>query len=477
MTEPTASAAPDDLSRMMAAFERLRLARDQVGGLPVARRKALLKALLKAVRANKAALVDAIAADFGARSPREILLAEIFTTVEGIKHTRAHLDDWLAPRPVESSWHYQPGAAHVEYQPLGVVGIVVPWNYPLYLALSPLVGAIAAGNRVLIKPSELSPATAEALTRLLAEIATPDEIAVVTGGPEVGAAFSALPLNHLFFTGSTAVGRKVMATAAANLTPVTLELGGKSPALVHQSFDLARAATRIAAGKMLNAGQTCIAPDYVLVPADKVDAFAEAYGAAVRKMVPALGPDAEYTAIISANHLRRLEGLLSEARAAGARVIEILPAPTEPDPHRRMGPTVVLGATDGLRLMQEEIFGPILPVLPYKDLDEAIARINAGPRPLALYYFDWNKKRQAAVCQRTTSGGVTLNDTLFHIAQENLPFGGVGASGLGSYHGWHSFRTFSHEKGVHSQARLNLMPFFTPPYSRLTDALLRLLIG
>jgi acyl-CoA reductase-like NAD-dependent aldehyde dehydrogenase len=358
------------------------------------------------------------------------------------------------------------------------VGIIAPWNYPVQLALAPLTGAIAAGNRVMLKPSEYTPKTSELLARLFGEAFPKDVVTVVTGGPEVGAAFSKLPFDHLLFTGSTAVGRNVMRAAAENLTPVTLELGGKSPALVHESFPIERAAARIAAGKWFNAGQTCIAPDYVLVPEGQLTKFVDALQASVAQSYPTIAHNRDYTSVVNDRHYGRLKTLVDDAVARGARKLEINPANEQIDPAtRKLAPTVLLDVDDEMQVMQEEIFGPVLPVMGYRTLDDALAYVNDHPRPLALYYFDFDSGRAKRVLEQTISGGATINDTLIHFACDDLPFGGVGPSGIGAYHGREGFETFSHKKGVFHQAKINAAASMGPPYHSRVDRFLDFLIG
>jgi acyl-CoA reductase-like NAD-dependent aldehyde dehydrogenase len=465
------------LAALDEAFARQREAAARDPYPDAAARERRLAALERLLRDNAAAFAEAVARDFGHRSHHETRLLELFPSLEGVKHARRSLRRWLKPerRPV-SLW-FQPGRARVIAQPLGVVGIVVPWNYPLYLAAGPLAGALAAGNRAMVKMSELAPATGALFARLVAAAFDPDEVCVVNGDADVARAFVALPFDHLLFTGSTAVGRAVMRAAAENLTPVTLELGGKSPAIVADGYPLEAAAERIAIGKWMNAGQTCIAPDYALVPAAEVDAFVAAARRAVGECWPDPMRSPDYTAIVDARHFARLTGWLDEARARGAR-IDVLADGAAADPStRRIPPTIVRGAPDDCRLMREEIFGPILPVVPYGELDEAIGYVNARPRPLALYYFDRDEGRIERVLTHTVAGGVTINDTILHIAQDELPFGGVGPSGMGEYHGRAGFDSFSKRKSVFRQARFNAMGLFKPPYGRrferLVDFLLR----
>lgn len=440
-------------------------------------RRGHLLALERALKSGAEELARAIHEDFGCRSAAETQLLELFPSLEAIRHARRHLKRWMRPEGRAVSLWFRPGRARVVWQPLGVVGIIVPWNYPLFLSLAPLAAALAAGNRVMVKMSELTPRTGEVLARLLRAVFPEDLVAVVNGDAGVAREFSALPFDHLLFTGSTAVGREVMRAAAANLTPVTLELGGKSPAIVAPGFSPYEAADKIMYGKCANAGQTCVAPDYVLVPAGTEQAFVEAARAAVARLYPALATNPDYSAVVNERHFRRLAGYLDEAKAAGATVLEINPAGERLDPAaRKLAPALVLGAGDGLRLMQEEIFGPILPVVPYDGLDAALRYVSERPRPLALYYFDRDAARIQRVLTETHSGGVTVNDVILHVAQENLPFGGVGPSGMGQYHGRHGFETFSKQKGVFLQSRLSGANLLKPPYGKRFEAMIRLLL-
>jgi acyl-CoA reductase-like NAD-dependent aldehyde dehydrogenase len=465
------AAHPEALSR---AFELQRQRRGE--GLSAAERRAALTTLEALLRDNTEAICAAIDRDFGGRSPNETRVLELFPCLEGIAHARRNLARWMRPRRARTGFWFLPGRSRVLLQPLGVVGIVVPWNYPLYLAVGPLVAAFAAGNRVMIKMSESAPATGELLARLVAARFDPAVLTVVNGDAEVAKAFTALPFDHLLFTGSTEVGRHVMRAAAANLTPVTLELGGKSPAIVGRDIAVEEAADKIAFGKCLNGGQTCIAPDYALVPAERVEPFVAAVQAAVARLYPTLRDNPDYTAIIDARHRARLAACLDEARARGARVVEANPAAEDLRGSPKMAPVLVVGAPDDTRLMREEIFGPILPVVPYASLDEAIAYVNARPRPLALYVFDHDRAAIDRVLERTVSGGATVNETLLHIAQEDLPFGGVGASGMGEYHGRAGFETFSKRKAVFFQSRVNGLKLLRPPYGKRFATLAKLLL-
>jgi acyl-CoA reductase-like NAD-dependent aldehyde dehydrogenase len=466
---PAATGLADLFAAQRAAFAREpypdAAARD--------RRLAALETLLSG---HADAIARAVSSDFGHRSVHETRLLELFPSLEAVRHARRHLGRWMRPQRRATSRWFLPGRSSVLAQPLGVVGIIVPWNYPVYLAVGPLVAALAAGNRALVKMSELAPATAALLAELARAAFAPEEVTIVTGDAEVGRAFAALPFDHLLFTGSTGVGRAVMRAAAENLTPVTLELGGKSPAIVAPDYPLGHAAERIMIGKLMNAGQTCIAPDYALVPQERVREFVEAARRVVAKGYPDPLRSPDYTAIVDARHFARLTGYVEEARAQGAEVVT-LPADAAPDPAmRRFPPTLLLGTPEACRVMREEIFGPILPVVAYADFDEALAYVNARARPLALYCFDRDAARIRRVLTGTVAGGVTINDTILHIAQDDLPFGGVGASGMGQYHGRDGFHAFSKQKGVFRQSRWNAMALFKPPYGKTFERLVGFLL-
>jgi len=421
-----------------------------------------LEALRDLLHSQQQALIEAISRDFGHRSADETRLAEIMPSLHGIRHAQRNLRRWMKPSRRSVGLAFQPASARVVYQPLGVVGIIVPWNYPLYLAIGPLIGALAAGNRVMLKMSESTPVTGQLVKELLAQIFPEDQVAVVLGEADVGIAFSRLPFDHLLFTGSTRVGREVMRAAAENLTPVTLELGGKSPAIVSNDVPLADAAERIAFGKTLNAGQTCVAPDYVLIPRQRIDGFVEAYRKVVQRFYPQLADNPDYTSIINRRQHARLQGYLDDAQAKGARLLPLF----ERGQERRMPHWLLLDVNDDMQAMQDEIFGPLLPVVPYDGIDDAISYVNARPRPLALYYFGYNKAEQRRILQQTHSGGVCINDTLLHVAQDDLPFGGVGPSGMGHYHGHDGFLTFSKAKGVFIKQRFNAARMIYPPYGK-----------
>lgn len=415
------------------------------------------------------AFARAISDDFGVRSRTETELLEIVPTLSAIRHARKNVAGWMRPERRRIDPLFQPASARVRHEPLGVIGVISPWNYPLQLALSPLVDALAAGNRAMLKPSELTPAFSELLRRLIADKFDEAEVAVITGGVEVGQAFADLPFDHLLFTGSTAVGRQVYQAAAANLVPVTLELGGKSPTIICPGYDLPKAARSIAFGKFVNAGQTCIAPDYVLVPEGKERAFAEALMAQVRRSYPAIAGNDDYSGMISERHRQRLTDAIEAARKAGATVLS-----HEDEGARaegKIGPTILLYAPEGTLFLTEEIFGPVLPILSYSSLDEAIALVAARERPLALYCFSNSQREQQRVLDGAISGGVTLNGTLLHVAQGNLPFGGVGASGIGAYHGHEGFKRFTHARAVHRIGFVNVFERLGPPWGKIARAL------
>jgi coniferyl-aldehyde dehydrogenase len=424
-----------------------------------------LARLRAAVADNEDRFKQAISADFGHRSAVETTIAETLLVFSEIRHATKHLKSWMAPQRVPTALQFMPARNRLIPQPLGVVGIIAPWNYPLQLTLAPAIGAIAAGNRVVIKPSELVPHFSALLKEVVAQKFEATELHVTGIEDEIAKAFASLPFDHLVFTGSTRIGRLVAEAAGRNLTPVTLELGGKSPAIVDVSANLDEAAERIAYGKLLNAGQTCIAPDYVLVPEQSLQAFAEKVRAHMRRMFGTDPTNKDYTSVISDRHYARLEGLVVDAANRGAKILQ--PASLD-DPNwkarRKFPPTLVVGATTDMAIMQEEIFGPVLPVMGYRDAAEPIAFINRHDRPLALYWFGKDRAARDAVLARTVSGGVTVNDCLFHFTQINQPMGGVGASGTGAYHGEWGFKTFSKLKPVFYRSALNRLADLYPPY-------------
>lgn len=462
---------------MRVVLSRQRSAFLNEGPPTLSQRRADLLKLKSLVLGHQKEIVAALHEDFGHRASHETAIMEVMPLVQAINYQHGHLRRWMRPEKRSVPMHFQPGRAWIQYQPLGVVGIMSPWNYPLQLALLPLATAIASGNRALIKPSEYTPATSSLLERMLSQEFAQEQVAVFTGDAAVGQAFSALPFDHLVFTGSTPVGRAIMKAASENLVPVTLELGGKSPVIIDGGHPIGHAATSVAHGKLANCGQICIAPDYVMVPEGQEDAFVSAYDAAVRAMYPA-GPTSDnYTSIVNERHYRRLLGLLDDARAKGAKIVEVgvTPRNAQQRPHN-IAPTVVVGATEHMAILQEEIFGPLLPVVTYRTIDEAIRYVNDRPRPLALYFFGSDGPNRRKVLERTTSGNVTVNNTLMHYAQEDLPFGGVGPSGMGAYHGVEGFKALSHAKGVYQQGRWNMSGVLRPPFGGVADLILKLML-
>lgn len=415
------------------------------------------------------ALTDAMAADFGHRSKDQSNLTDIAGSIGALKHARSHVAKWMKPekRKVEFPLGLLGSKAELQFQPKGVIGVISPWNFPVNLTFTPLAGVFAAGNRCMIKPSEFTEATSELMKELIAKYYSPEECVVVTGGPDVGAEFTKLAFDHILFTGATSVAKHVMRAAADNLVPLTLELGGKSPVVLGRSADLQKAANRIMAGKTLNAGQICLAPDYAFVPKEKTQDFVAAATRAVETMYASgLKDNDDYTSIVNQRHFDRINGYIEDARAKGGQVIEINPKGENfsQQPHHKIAPTLIIDPTDDMRVMQDEIFGPILPIKSYGDTKDALAYINAHERPLGLYYFGEDESEKSFVLNNTTSGGVTVNDVIFHAAQEDLPFGGVGPSGMGSYHGRDGFLEFSHKKAIYTQTRSELLAMMRPPY-------------
>jgi coniferyl-aldehyde dehydrogenase len=457
--------------RMVSLLERQRQDYLGEGVVSAATRRDRLERAIGVLKTHQKRLVEAMDVDFGHRSQHQSLFTDVASSISPLRHAQKHLERWMRPekRKVGPFPLNLLGArARVEFQPLGVVGVISPWNFPVNLTFAPLAGVLAAGNRCMIKPSEYTPATSEVMAEVFAGAFDELEIAVITGGPQTGADFSSLPFDHLLFTGATSVARHVMRAASEHLVPVTLELGGKSPVVVGRSADLQKTTDAIMTGKMLNAGQICLAPDYVFVPQERMDEFVSSAERSVSRMYPTLLDNPDYTSVINQRHYQRLAGYLEEAKQAGARVVEINPAGEDfrQQPYHKMPPTLVLDPDDSLQVMQDEIFGPILPLKGYDHLDETISYVNGRPRPLGLYYFGTDAAEQRRVLSHTTSGGVTVNDVVMHVAQEDLPFGGVGPSGMGAYHGLDGFRTFSHARAVYTQTRVNVADLagLRPPY-------------
>lgn len=441
-------------------------------------RKETLTQLKKAILAHHNQLADALMQDFGCRSREETKLAEIMPSVQAINYCLKHLKQWMKPSRRHVGIHYQPASASVRYQPVGVVGIIVPWNYPVFLTLGPLITALAAGNRAMIKLSEFTPCTNGVIEKMLSEVFTLEEVAIVTGEADVAAAFSALPFDHLLFTGSTGVGKHVMKAAANNLTPVTLELGGKSPALIAPGMDMTEVADRLIFGKSLNSGQTCVAPDYILCPERLVEELKDAFKACYQRFYPSLENCSQSTSIINQRHYLRLRGLLDEAEEQGAEVINLANETVQQlEKERKLPLHLVLNVTEEMRLMKEELFGPILPIVTYKTISDALAYVQYRPRPLALYLFTHDKDLQKDVLEQTHAGGVCINECVFHVAQDDLPFGGIGESGMGHYHGHEGFLTMSHAKSVYKKGKINSATLIYPPYKeKILSLLSRLLL-
>jgi coniferyl-aldehyde dehydrogenase len=414
-------------------------------------------------------LNDAMSQDFGHRSKDQSALTDIAGSIGALKHAKKHTAKWMRPdkRKPEFPLGLLGSKAEIQFQPKGVIGVISPWNFPVNLTFTPLAGVFAAGNRCMIKPSEFTEATSEVMRKAIAQYYSEEEVAVITGGPDVGAEFTKLPFDHILFTGATSVARHVMRAAADNLVPLTLELGGKSPVVLGRSADLQKAANRIMAGKTLNAGQICLAPDYAFVPKEKTSEFVAAATKAVEAMYPTgLKDNDDYTSIVNQRHYDRIMGYIDEAKSKGAQVVEINPTGENfaQQPHHKIPPHIIVDPSDDLSVMQDEIFGPILPIKSYSDTKQVVDYINAHDRPLGLYYFGEDAAEKDLVLNNTTSGGVTVNDVVFHVAQEDLPFGGVGPSGMGSYHGREGFLEFSHKKAVYTQTGSEMLAMMRPPY-------------
>ena len=426
-------------------------------------------------------ITDALNTDFTCR-PREVtLLTDVGAGIAPMKHAIKHLRSWMKPekRPTMFPFNLVGGRSRIEYQPLGVVGIIAPWNFPVNMVFAPLAGVLAAGNRAMIKPSEFTPATSALMAEMIAEAYDPTEVAIFDGGPEVGQAFSNLPFDHMIFTGATSIARHILTAAARNLVPVTLELGGKSPVVISRSADIEKSLGRIMTGKTLNAGQICLAPDYLLVPEEKLHEVIAAAQKAVAQMYPRILDNPQYTSVINERHFQRLNGYLAEASERGQKIIPINPAKEDFSTQQgtlKIPPTLIPEPADDLKMMEEELFGPLLPIRTYNNFEETISYINSKPRPLAAYYFGDDKQEETALISRTTSGGVCINDVVMQVAQEDLPFGGVGPSGMGAYHGLKGFQTFSHAKSIYRQASINIAKLggMLPPYGKATESTIKM---
>lgn len=426
-------------------------------------------------------LIEALNSDFSCRARQVSLLTDVAASVAPMKHAKKHLRKWMKAEKRSTMFplNLMGGRSSIEYQPLGVVGVISPWNFPVNLTFGPLAGILAAGNRAMIKPSEFTPATSAVMAEMVREAWDEKEVAIFDGGPEVGQAFSGLAFDHLLFTGATSIARHIMAAAARNLVPVTLELGGKSPVIISRSADIEKSIGRIMVGKTLNAGQICLAPDYLMVPEEKLHEVIAAAQKAVAEMYPKLLDNDEYTSMINDRHYDRLNSYLAEAEERGVKVIPLNPANEDFSAQqgtRKIPPTLISEPTDDMLVMQEELFGPLLPIKTYKEFDETIDFVNANPRPLAAYYFGEDKSEEQAMLTRTTSGGACINDVIMHVMQEELPFGGVGPSGTGAYHGLAGFKNFSHAKSVYRQASINVAKLggMLPPYGKATESTIKM---
>ena len=480
-----ATSAPDIRSmsspatELRAIFDKQKQSLAKMPLTSLKTRQQQLTRLIEAITNHRAELTASVSSDFGHRAPDETLSAELLVSVEALRYARRHLRRWMKPQRRKVGLLMASTRAWTVSHPKGVVGIIAPWNYPIMLVMTPLAQALAAGNRVMIKPSEFTPATSATLAKLIAEVFDEDQVTVVTGESDVGIAFSHLPFDHLLFTGSTGIGKHVMRAAAENLTPVTLELGGKSPVLVSHDAELDMAAERICFGKALNAGQTCTAPDYILCPRDRQEELIDALRVAFARMYPTIGDNNDYSSIINDRQYYRLQGLLDDARSKGAKITEFNPAAETFTPGARKMPLNILQEVhDDMTVMQEEIFGPLLPVVSYTTTEEAIAYINARPRPLVINLFDHDQSRIDQVLDSTQSGGFCINDTVMHVAVDDLPFGGSGASGMGRYHGREGFDDFSNLRAVFRRPRwFNSARYLYPPYGgRIQKMLHRLFL-
>jgi coniferyl-aldehyde dehydrogenase len=464
-----------ETARMQQVLERQKAAFTAAMPEPLSARKDRIDRCIALLIDHGQKFADAVSADFGHRSATQTLMSDVMTSVGALKHARKHMKAWSRDekRGVMFPMGLFGGRARVVYQPKGVVGVIAPWNFPVGMVMVPMAGILAAGNRAMIKPSEFTPRVSDLFAELVPQYFAEEEMAVFTGDMEVGAAFSRLAFDHLIFTGATSVGRHIMRAAAENLVPVTLELGGKSPTFVGRSADKALTGSRIALGKMMNAGQICLAPDYLLVAREQEEEVIDRLRKAVSTMYPSLLGNDDYTSLVNTRNRERLQGYLDDARAKGAELIEINPAGEDfaTTNTNKMPLTVIRKVDDGMKVMQEEIFGPILPVMTYESIDEAIDYVNAHDRPLGLYYFGRDKAEEERVLSRTISGGVTVNDVVFHNAMDDLPFGGIGPSGMGNYHGIDGFRTFSHARAVYRQTGIDVLKLagMSPPYGKAAD--------
>jgi coniferyl-aldehyde dehydrogenase len=471
------------IATLEKTLERQRNAQIQGGAVSAETRIDRLQRVIDLVFDNRDALVESLSSDFGHRSSHQSLMSDIYATIECLKHSKKHLKKWMKPekRKAPIPMNLLGAKAWVEFQPKGVIGIIGTWNFPINTVFAPLAGVFAAGNRAMIKCSEVTPRTGALIEQLVKEKFAEDELAVFNGGPEVGAQFSSLPFDHIIFTGATSIGRHILRAASEHLTPVTLELGGKSPTIISDGFPLKDAAERIVAGKILNVGQVCLSPDYIFVPEHQLEAFIETLKGYLGELFSNLLDNPDYTSVVNARHYQRLQSYLQEAREQGADVREFNPANedfSQQQTTHKIPLTLIINPDDQLKVSQEELFGPILCIRSYRKVEDCIDYINARPRPLALYYFGHNAAEQRYILDHSVSGAVTLNDVIFHVSCEDLPFGGIGPSGMGNYHGEDGFRTFSHAKAVYKQSKVNLQKLggMLPPYGDKCDKTLNSMI-
>lgn len=462
----TKSLEPDDIIKIIDVQRTANLSEPVVQSI----REDRLDRCIALLRDNQSEIAQALNADFGNRHKAVSLMSDIVSPINTLKHARKNVGKWMKParRSTSFPFNLMGASSRVHYQPLGCVGNIVPWNFPFNMAFSPLASIFAAGNRCVLKPSEYTPASSNLMQELVIRYFDETELAVVLGGSKVGAAFAKMPFDHLLFTGSTSIAPNIIKAAAGNMTPLTLELGGKSPVIVSDTADLDLAAARIMSGKGMNAGQVCLSPDYVFVSRDNYDALIERMVSTASALYPTIKDNDDYTSIINQRHFTRLQNYLEDAREKGAKIVEINPANEDfsQQAFRKIPLTLILNPTDDMLVMQEEIFGPLLPVKTYESVQEAIGFINAAQRPLALYYFGKDKEQEKRVLSQTTSGGVCVNDVMWHFGQDDLPFGGVGKSGYGAYHGYDGFRNFSHAKAVYRQTSNDKIPaMLRPPYT------------
>ena len=464
------------LDKMQALLQQQRQAFTREGHVGAEVRIARLDKALDLIFDNRDQLVEALNEDFGGRSKHQSLMSDIYNTLEVIKFNKKHLRKWMRPdkRKVAMPMRLFGAKARVEYQPKGVVGVLGTWNFPIYTVIAPMVGALAAGNRVMVKFSEVTPTTAALMGRLIEQYYEEEVVACVTGGPAVGEAFSSLGFDHILFTGAGSIGKHVMRAAAETLTPVTLELGGKSPVIIARDADIRETAVRILAGKTLNSGQVCLSPDYLFVPEEKLQEFLKDANDWAAEAFPTKKDNPDFTSVVNERHYQRLLSYLEDAKGKGADVRPINPANENfsvQEGSYKIPFTFVIDPTDDMMIMREEIFGPLIPIKTYRDVDECIGYINANPHPLGLYLFTNDKALQRRVLDHTLSGGVTINDVFAHVSTQDLPFGGIGPSGMGNYHGAYGFKTFSHSRAVYTQTRINLQRLggMMPPYDSKSD--------